>query len=310
MILKQVLDIVDLLDAATVDGDDVRLFFEDKGLKTFEMITVEGESGKTDFVKMTVVGKEGKKRGGDAPTLGVVGRLGGIGARPERIGLVSNGDGAICALSVALKLMLMQRAEDILSGDVIIATHICPESPTIPHDPVPFMGAPVDMRTMNRLEVDADMDAVVTIDTTKGNDVLNRMGFAITPTVKQGYILPAAPSLLRMMEITTGRRPAVLPLSQQDITPYGNGLDHINSLMQPAVASEVPVVGLAITAESAVPGCATGASREVDIASAAKFVVEVAKEFTGGECQFYSRSEFERLNELYGSMEHFKTLGK
>jgi len=50
---------------------------------------------------------ESKK--GNAPTLGVIGRLGGVGARPEVIGLVSDGDGALTALSVALKLARMQK---------------------------------------------------------------------------------------------------------------------------------------------------------------------------------------------------------
>lgn len=61
------------------------------------------------------------------------------------IGLVSDADGAITAIAVALKLADMRRNGDILDGDVIIATHICPNAPTQPHDPVPFMGSPVDM---------------------------------------------------------------------------------------------------------------------------------------------------------------------
>ncbi|MGO0916215.1 DUF1177 family protein, partial [Clostridioides difficile] len=42
-----------------------------------------------------IPGKNGKLKGGDAPTLGILGRLGGIGARPEVIGFVSDGDGAL-----------------------------------------------------------------------------------------------------------------------------------------------------------------------------------------------------------------------
>jgi Protein of unknown function (DUF1177) len=69
----------------------------------------------------------------------VIGRLGGLGARPARIGFVSDGDGALIALAVAAKLGSMRRAGDQLPGDVIIATHICPTAPILPHDPVPFM---------------------------------------------------------------------------------------------------------------------------------------------------------------------------
>lgn len=51
-----------------------------------------------------------------------------------RIGLVSDGDGAIGALSVALKLSTMQLNGDVLLGDVIITTHICPNAPTQAHE--------------------------------------------------------------------------------------------------------------------------------------------------------------------------------
>ncbi|MFO7941914.1 MAG: DUF1177 domain-containing protein [Bacillota bacterium] len=272
--------------------------------------SVRGEEGSTDFVRLILVGSEGASRGGDAPTLGVVGRLGGVGARPAQIGLVSDADGAICALSVASKLLSMQKAGDILPGDVVVSTHVCPNAPVTPHDPVPFMGSPVSMAEMNSREITKDMRAVLSIDTTKGNGVVNRNGFAITPTVKQGYILPPAGDLLEIMAITTGRAPVVLPLAQQDITPYGNGLDHINSLVQPATATDRPVVGVAITAETVVPGCATGASREIDIASAGQFVIETAIRFTRGGCSFYSEEEYGRLVNLYGSMRHFQTRGE
>ena len=308
MVLRQVLEIVELLDGAWVDAHLVRRFFEERGLKMVSVEKVNGDGGATEFIQLRIYGSSGRGRGGDAPTLGVIGRLGGLGARPSEIGLVSDADGAICALSAALKLLSLQRQGDFLPGDVIIATHICPDAPIVPHDPVPFMGAPVDMRTMNEREIHPDMDAVLSVDTTKGNRIINHNGFAITPTVKDGYILPPSPYLLEIMQRTSGRPPAVLPLSQQDITPYGNGLDHINSLMQPSTATDCPVVGVAITSEAVVPGSATGASREVDIASAAQFVVEVAKQFTREKCTFFSGEDLCRLVDLYGSMKHFQLL--
>ncbi len=308
MVLRQVLEVVELLDGAWVDAHSVRSFFEERGLKMISVERVEGDRGATEFIRLRIYGSSGRGRGGDSPTLGVIGRLGGLGARPSEIGLVSDADGAICALSVALKILTLQRHGDFLPGDVIIATHICPDAPIIPHDPVPFMGSPVDMRTMNEREIHGDMDAVLSIDTTKGNRVINHNGFAITPTAKAGYILPPSPDLLEIMQRTSGRPPAVLPLSQQDITPYGNGLDHINSLMQPCTATDSPVVGVAITSEAVIPGSATGSSREVDIAAAAQFVVEVAKQFTRGKCSFFSAGNLSRLVDLYGSMQHFQVL--
>lgn len=308
--LKQVMEVLDILDDAGVNGEKVRNFLSERGLENIHVEEVRGDIGKTDFIKILVKGRKGKASGGDSPTLGVIGRLGGIGARPEMIGYVSDGDGAAAALSVALKLADMNTKGDFLDGDVIISTHICPDAPTQPHDPVPFMGSPVDMQTMNRMEVDPDMDAILSIDTTKGNRILNHRGIAITPTVKDGYILKVSDSLLDIMQQVTGKLPVVLPIVTQDITPYGNGLHHINSLVQPCTATSSPVVGVAITAEIAVPGCATGASHEIDIELAARFALEVAKNFGRKICKFYDEKEWEIITRLYGSMEHLKTLGR
>jgi hypothetical protein len=225
------------------------------------------------------------------------------------IGLVSDADGAIAALSIALKLADMNERGDVLPGDVIVATHICPDAPTTPHEPVPFMGSPVDMKSLNDHEVDPQMDAILSIDTTKGNRIINQRGFAISPTAKEGYILKVSEDLLRIMETTTGRRPSVFAITTQDITPYGNELFHLNSIMQPSVATHAPVVGIAITAESVVPGCATGASHIVDIEEVVRFSIEVAKNFGLGKCQFYDEGEFRRIVDLYGPMRHLQTLG-
>ena len=225
------------------------------------------------------------------------------------IGLVSDADGAVTALSIALKLADMKKRGDVLPGDVIISTHICPDAPVTPHEPVPFMGSPVEMKSLNDLEVDPEMDAILSIDTTKGNRIINQRGFAISPTVKEGYILKVSEDLLGIMEITTGKRPSVFAITTQDITPYGNGLFHLNSIMQPCVATHAPVAGVAITTESAVPGCATGASHLADIEEAVRFSIEVAKGFGMGKCRFYDEEEFKRMVDLYGLMRHLQTLG-
>jgi hypothetical protein len=308
--LKQVIDTIDLLDSAQVGGRQVGALFTSRGWSGWEVETIESDRGSTDFISVTLPGTGGKRAGGDAPTLGIIGRLGGIGARPAVTGLVSDGDGAVTAIASALKLVDMANVGDRLPGDVIVATHICPNAPVIPHDPVPFMGAPVDMATMNRYEVHPEMDAILSVDTTRGNWVINRRGFAISPTVKEGYILKVSPDLLRIMAVVTGRPPVVLPITTQDITPYGNEIDHINSIMQPATAAGVPVVGVALTSETVVPGCASGASQVMDIEMAARFCVEVAKAFGRGGCAFYDAGEFGRLVALYGSMKHLQTLGQ
>jgi hypothetical protein len=306
MALKQVLDIIELLDRPDVSGSEVAELFAKRGLGGMEVDPVETELGSTVFLKLLIPGTEGSSGGGNAPTIGIIGFLGGIGARPEVVGLVSDGDGAVTALSAGLKLACMYQLGDRLMGDVVLATHLSPNAPVRPHDPVPFMGSPVGMEEMCERLVDPDMDAILSIDTTKGNRVINHRGFAISPVVKEGYILRVSEALLSLQEWVTGRRPAVFPITTQDITPYANELYHLNSILQPATVTDVPVVGVAITAETAVPGCATGASHEIDIELAARFVVEATKAYTSGKAKLFDQEEFDRLVRLYGTMSYLQ----
>ena len=311
MLIKQIIETFDVLDSSTVTGKDVENYL--RGIKAdadIEVYELKGPKGSTDMVKVRIPGTRGKTNGGDAPTIGLLGRLGGIGARPEMIGFVSDGDGALAAIAAAAKLLDMQNKGDYLEGDVFISTQICPHAPTAPHKPVPFMGSPVEMSQVNREEVSPELDAILSVDTTKGNRVINTRGFAISPTVKEGYILRTSEDFLEQMQITTGRLPYVFPLATQDITPYGNNVHHLNSVLQPCTATDAPVVGVAITTEVMVPGCATGASHFADVEEAARFMLEVAKYFGKGDLKFYDEEEYELLKKLYGPMKHLQTLGK
>jgi hypothetical protein len=300
MTLKHVIEAIDLLDGP-VTGHMVGEYLRERGLSV-ERVPIEGPAGRTTFITVSIPGVDGKSTGGNAPTLGIIGMLGGLGARPWRTGLVSDADGALVALAVCLKLQTMKARGDGLKGDILVTTHICPEAPVVPHSPVDFMGSPVSMDVMNRLQVDPRMDAILSVDATKGNRILNFRGIAITPTVKDGWVLPVSNDLIDILEIVTGDLPAVLPISALDITPYGNGLPHINSILQPSTATSAPVVGVAVTSRSAVPGCATGANQAGDLELAARFCIEVAKAIGDNRCQFYDQDVLNRAIELYGPM--------
>jgi hypothetical protein len=298
--LRQTLEIYELLDRADADGASVAALLRARGLDQVDIQRIDGPYGHTDFLHIDIEGTAG------GPTLGVVGRLGGVGARPGRIGLVSDADGAIVALAVALKLADMRQAGDPLPGRVIITTHVCPAAPTIPYEPVERMISPVDVEELIDLEVDKRMEAIVSIDATKANDIVNWKGIAITPTVKEGYVLRVAPGLTRLLASVTGLLPRVVPLTTQDITPHGNGVYHINSMLQPSTRTTAPVVGLATVAESAVPGSATGASHVTDLEVAVRFVIEVAKSLTAGDLVFHDPEEWQVLTGLYGSLRHLQ----
>ena len=263
MLFKQLIEAFDIIDSKNVNGNSVASYLksikQDADIQVYPLV---GPKGSTDMLKIRIPGLHGKTSGGDAPTIGLLGRLGGLGARPERIGYVSDGDGALVAIALAAKLLDMQNKGDFLEGDVFISTHICPDAPTAPHVPVPFMGSPVEMAQVNAEELTPELDAVL----------------------------------------------SVFPLTQQDITPYGNDLHHLNSILQPATATNAPVVGIAITTETTVPGCATGASHMTDLDEAARFMLEVAKSFGRRSLKLYDEEEFEKLQSLYGSMKHFQKL--
>jgi hypothetical protein len=301
--LSETLEVYNLLSRANVTGSQVADLLRSHAFADVDVHRVETSEGSTDFVKACI-------RGSAGPTLGIVGRLGGVGARPSRVGLVSDADGAIVALASALALANIQAGGDELPGDVLVSTHICPRAPVIPHEPVPFMGSPVDMATKNRYDVDFAMDAILSVDTTRGNRLVNQRGFAITPTVKQGWILRVSEALLDLQAWVSGRLPLVLPITTQDVTPYGNGLYHMNSILQPSTATQAPVVGVALTAQTTVPGCATGASQITDIEEAVRFCVEVAKAFGAGACPFYDVSEWERIVERYGALDLLQRPGR
>ncbi len=301
MLYQELTELYRLLDRPGKVAAPVAELFAQEGIQ-IQIQEITEKNGSTEFIKIIIPGLSGVSSGGSAPTMGVIGRLGGIGARPAQIGFVSDGDGALTALAVALRLARMAKNGDRLEGDMIVTTHLCTNAPTAPHEPVPFMGSPVELSTMNTYEVDPNAEAILSIDTSRGNRIINNNFFAITPTVKEGWILRVSEDLLTHMETVTGTFAAVVPITMQDITPYGNDVYHFNSIMQPCVATSAPVVGVALTSGLPVPGCATGVVNIATLDAAGRFVLEVAKAFTAGKAAFYSKEEFVRLQELYGSM--------
>jgi hypothetical protein len=298
------LEIVDLLDDPKVDGAQVREFFTNKGLSHMEINVerIEGEKASTDFISIMIQGVEGKYSGGTSRSLGIIGRLGGIGARPECIGLVSDADGAVVSLAAAYKIAEMMKRGDLIEGDVIVKTHICPNAPTRPYKPAPMMDSPVDIFTLLRREAEGQVDAIISVDATKANWVIKHNGFAITPTVKEGWILKVSPDLIDIYIRVTGQPPVVVPITMQDIIPYTTPVYHINSMMQPWIYTKAPIVGVAITTSMVVPGSATGATNIFHLEQATRFVVEVAKDFGRGRVKFYDEEEWKKIISIHGSL--------
>ncbi len=300
--IKQLVEVLDLLDDSRIDGQEIRRYLNEYGADECKIITLKGEKSKTDVVKILIPGADGKSGGGKSPTLGIVGQLGGIGARPEVQGMVSDADGAVVAITAAAKLAQSSERGDKIPGDVLLTTHIAPDAPILPHDPVPFMISPVPIMDVLKACVDPSMDALISVDATKGNRVIKKAGFAITPTVKNGWILRVSDDFVNIYERVTGEVASIVPITMQDITPYGNDVYHINSIMQPWVMTEAPVLGLATTACVPVPGSGSGANYPMALESAVRYCVEVARDYAHGKCKFYDEKEYEILLKRYGDM--------
>ena len=79
--------------------------------------------------------------------------------------------------------------------------------------------------------------------------------------------------------------------------------------MQPCTCTDAPVVGVAITTETMVPGCATGCSHFADVEETARFVLEAAKSYGRGGFDFYDKAQFESMGDVYCSMKQLESLG-
>jgi hypothetical protein len=153
------------------------------------------------------------------------------------------------------------------------------------------------------------MDAVLSIDATKANWIVKHTGFAITPTVKEGWILKVSPDLIDIYMRVTGEPPVIVPITMQDILPFSTPVYHINSILQPWLYTKAPIVGVATTTRIVVPGSATGATNIFSLEQATRFVVEVAKDFTMGRARFYDEDEWKTIMKIHGEISHIMRKG-
>jgi len=115
---------------------------------TAETEAIEGPAAPTSSAPSFPVPAAGCRR--HVADARVIGRLGGVGARPQRLGLVSDGDGAVVALAAAAALARARSKGDSLQGDVLVRTHVSTRSPMVPHEPAPFIDVPVDRERLAR----------------------------------------------------------------------------------------------------------------------------------------------------------------
>ncbi len=301
---KEIAIAYEILNRHDASSDSVLSLLRSHGLTNVSVKRVEVNDVYSDFIRILIPGVSGKTYGMSSPTIGVVGRLSGIKMENLPLSLVSDADGAIAAIALALRLAALHGSNEGPLGDVIITTQIALQSSAKIHLPAALTSSPIDTRVACMHEVDPDMDAVISIAVCRATRWVNADGIAVTPTVKDGYILPPCDSLLNILETVTGRLPVVFPLTTYDITPIDNGLYHVNSIIQPSLATGSPVIGVALTSVNLVPGITLRHNDLSDVGLATRFTLEVVFGFTSGSLQFYDAQELRQAKAKYGQTDY------
>lgn len=304
MLMREVMEAWDLIDGADTNGMLVYNYFKKELPKEFlpKVVTEKSDLGSTDILEWVIPGADGESAGGKAPTLAIIGRLGGVGTRPVSIGTVSDADGAVVAIAAALKFARSAGRGDTCKGDIKIVTHVCPNARTRDIPVKGQMQCPIPIDILLSKYETPKADALLSVDTTRGLIVCNHTGIAITATLVNGYLMRVSDDLMQIMSDVTNELPVILPITMQDITPYGTGVYHINSIMQPGNLFDGPVVGVATVAKNRVPGRATSASTPQTLEEATRFCVETARRYGNGDVEFYDKSQYDLLVKLYGDM--------
>ena len=310
MSFKSAMQAYDLLDSAYTTGAEVVKMFQEAGADeaSYERLTGRGF---TDVVHIFLNGKSGKSSGSPAPTLNLSASLVAIGARPGSIGLVGDGDGALIVIAAGLKMLDMKKKGDQQDGDVIISFNVtgaAPHEPPVCHQP-PEFNCPVNFWKMKSKCVDGTADAILNVNVTRSDRYCKRRGFAITPTVLQGWLLKISEDALNVMERVTGET-AVMPLTMQELMPTRNGISFLNDIGALPYEIDIPCIGVAMCSPIPQEPICSGMTDLAEIEPAVRYCVEVAKDFGMGRFDFYDKAEFEKIIKLYGSMKHLQTFGK
>ena len=88
MLYKELIELFDMLDSASASGSEVVEYFRSiDPMCQVETYPLEGPKGHTDMVRILIPGKNGKSKGGNAGTIGILGRSAVWGQDRNRSGL-------------------------------------------------------------------------------------------------------------------------------------------------------------------------------------------------------------------------------
>lgn len=304
MLTREIIDSWALIDRPDAGGNIISAFFKTETTNPRlrpEVHRISSGTHSTDVLRWTLPGRAGRSSGGAAPTLAIIGRLGGTGVRPHREGTVSDCDGAVIAVATALKLVRAIEYGEPTWGDVIVVTQMCPSAPIRNYPVSGQMDSPVPVDVLlSQFESPSEADALISVDTTRSHYLLNHTGLAITPTLINGVLMRVSDDLMNLLAQVTSDPPVALPITMQDITPISSGLFRINSIMQPGNYFQGPMVGLASVSRHPIRGATPGASRPENLEAGARFCVEAARRFGRELISFVDEEQYARFTSLYG----------
>ncbi len=307
--LREIMDVLDFLDDARNSAEQFKAMLPD-GPHTVEITPFDSDLGHTDFIKILFPGKNGKSSGGSAPTIGIIGSNGGLRLPWEYPGLSSDADGCVVGLACALGLARKHHRNQQLQGDVLVSTHICQSAHPAPHDPFPFVVSPLPSSEKHPRLVDERMDAILTPETCKSNKMAAHLGFAVTPPVREGFILRPHETILHAVEMVTGKPPVVFPITMQDVTPYELGVHHICGMVLPSIFSTAPVIGVPLVTALQTHPSATNTQQPMVLESATRFCLEVATGLGNGDYHFHYQSDFEGMLKSFGALRGWQRLDR
>lgn len=309
--LEQLSKAFNSCDMPEVNGTRLVEYLNSLGACEVQVLDVCGLNRTYKTLKVTISGTHGAISGGNSPTLGIIGQCGGQSLSQKTKEHIPDYIGTNVVLFAAARILKMIKSGNTLRGDVILSVQISSDSPAS----VTSKCKEPCKKALTHSEVSLLMDAVISIGSYRGGKIGNSKGIAISPTVKEGYILKTSDDLWNLAKRKMGVSPMGLPLSQQDIIPFEKGLPQAHTILQPSTATSAPVIGIAIQNEM-ISGkrIDTSLLEKIEISehiieSMGHFLVDVATAFTNNECSFFDEQEYTLLRTSYGDMSHFQHIG-
>ena len=296
MYFNRVLEIQDLLTGGNVQGQQVADYlnniYQSPPSTTTTYTQVSSAPDQQSDVVTTQIASNAP-----SPGLMAVGQGNAI-ANQGAYHIASDADGIICALVVAAELLKMTGNGLSLNKSITISTHIryAANDMDISDD--------LDVLISQQQTTGRMFDGILTVRALKDNSRTNFRGFGISPTVKEGWILPMSGDLFRLAGETSGELPQMLPITMYDITRGNNNVPlRANNLLTPNIFTDKPVVGIGISTQTKPPRQRANASHFVDIEETVRFIVEAALAYDRNALTLYDAGMFARAKARYSSID-------